>query len=287
MPSVASPSTAVLASAAALSLVAFVAAAYSFGPSSSGRKQRDLKEIEDVDDVLDVDDEFITEQEVVKIFERLFLEMQGVLAQLSQQIQAIQASGQIIPEKQLRQLLKAELERALLFKQNKVCEEYNIDEDCLEEATLEFLQQENPKVKKAVENFQRFWETVTGESVTSSKSQSDARKKDISQETMLEAAEVYFDALTNCMKELVDDLRKAGKDLSQRSVAEELQMLFSSVANEMGEQALKHKLDLSITDFQRGIEFHAADPEIARALNILRMRQQEQLVAMGVPMMML
>ena len=48
----------------------------------------------------------ITEDDVCKIFDKLFLEMQGVLQQLSQQIQQIQMSGQQISEAQIRQALK-------------------------------------------------------------------------------------------------------------------------------------------------------------------------------------
>jgi hypothetical protein len=63
--------------------------------------------------------------------------MQGVLAQLMQQIQQIQQSGQTIPEGQLKQLLGAEMERALV-KQGMVIEEFDLSLDCLEEATWEF-----------------------------------------------------------------------------------------------------------------------------------------------------
>jgi hypothetical protein len=67
-------------------------------------------------ELVEFDDEnegdFITGDDVCKVFDRLFMEMQAVLAQLSHTVQQIQMSGQVIPEKQLRQLLITEYERA-------------------------------------------------------------------------------------------------------------------------------------------------------------------------------
>jgi hypothetical protein len=160
MPS--SSSTVLLGSAL---LVAAAAAATTF--MNSKPKSREIAEIDEDEG------DFISAEEVCKIFDRLFLEMQAVLAQLSHQIQQIQQSGQVIPEKQLRQLLKAEFERALGVKQKDVLEEYDMDEDCLEEATWEFLEkpEEHMKVKKAVERFQKLWENVSGESVVGQRPQ--------------------------------------------------------------------------------------------------------------------
>ena len=134
-----SSSTVILGSALLLA-----AAYYSSGSDS--------KEITEIDD-----EELITEDDVCKIFDRLFLEMQQVLGQLSQQIQQIQMSGHQIPENQLRQLLRGEFEKALTVKQKQALDEFDIDESCLEEATWEFLENEEqyPKVKAAVERFQR------------------------------------------------------------------------------------------------------------------------------------
>jgi hypothetical protein len=73
-------------------------------------------------------------------------------------------SGQVIPEKQLCQLLKAEFECALTIKQKQVLDEFNLEESCLEEATWEFLEDEAkyPKVKMSVERFQKLWENISG-----------------------------------------------------------------------------------------------------------------------------
>ena len=137
-------------------------------------------------------------------------------------------SGQSIPEKQLRQLLKGEFERALGVKQKQVFEEYDMDEDCLEEATWEFLEKEEeyPKVKKAVERFQKLWENVSGESVVGKRpGQAGETKEAEPVETLtaaktVEAAEVYFDALTSAMGELVKGFKEEGKNLRDGSVAQ-------------------------------------------------------------------
>jgi len=107
--------------------------------------------------------DMITPTLVVSVFDGLFVHMQGVLSQLGQQIQQIQMSGQTIPEKQLRQLLKAEFERALLAQQNKIYEAHDVDEEQLESATWEFLRDNEVNVRKAVERFQKLYENVTGE----------------------------------------------------------------------------------------------------------------------------
>ena len=82
----------------------------------------------------------IQPEDVVAVFDDIFLHMQSVLAQLSQQIQQIQMSGQSIPEPQLRQLLKSEFDRALLAKQPGIFDKHDVDADCLQEATWEFME---------------------------------------------------------------------------------------------------------------------------------------------------
>ena len=94
-----SASSTVLLAGSAL-LVAAAAAA--FLPKGTS----DTHELEEIDEL--PEGEYITEEDVCKIFDRLFMEMQGVLSQLGQQIQQLQMAGQQIPEAQLRQLLKGE-----------------------------------------------------------------------------------------------------------------------------------------------------------------------------------
>lgn len=262
-------------------ILAAVAAAVNFSSAGTSRE---------IDEIDEDEGDYITADEVCKIFDRLFMEMNAVLAQLSQQIQQIQMSGQSIPEKQLRQLLKGEFERALGVKQKQVFEEYDMDEDCLEEATWEFLEKEEeyPKVKKAVERFQKLWENVSGESVVGKRpGQAGETKEAEPVETLtaaktVEAAEVYFDALTSAMGELVKGFKEEGKNLRDGSVAQELHMQFASVANDKGEEALQ-AMGISLAQFQKSIEANAHNPTVGRSLAMLQMKQQQTLMSMGVP----
>jgi hypothetical protein len=235
--------------------------------------------------------EVITADDVCKIFDRLFMEMQSVLASLSQQVQQIQMSGQHIPEAQLRQILTSEFERALLAKQAKIFQEFDVDADCLEEAVWEFMQEQHANVVKSVERFQRLYENISGESVVGRR----PGKQTIEQEhhqpveildptKTVEAAEVYFGALTNTMKDLVDSFHEEGKDLNDRLVAQELSMKFASVANEAGEEALDD-MGVSLKSFQASVETHSTNPTVGRALTMLQVKQQQDLMNMGVPAM--
>lgn len=233
--------------------------------------------------------DFITEQDVCKIFDRLFVEMQGVLGQLGQQIQQLQMAGQQIPEAQLRQLLKGEFERALGVKQKVIFEDNDVDEDCLEEAVWEFLDSPDkyPKAKMAIERFQKLWENVSGESVVGKRPGKAVEEIDVGTieilepERLIEVAEIYFDALTGAMRSVVDKYKAEGRDMNSPGVAQQLQMEFSTVADEDGNEALK-KLGLSKQQFQKSIEAHATKPQIGRALQMLQMKQQQQLMAMGI-----
>jgi hypothetical protein len=237
-------------------------------------------------------EECIQPADVVNVFDDLFLHMQSVLAQLSQQIQQIQMSGQMIPEPQLRQLLKAEFERSLTAKQAVIFEKHDVDEDCLREATWEFMEKEEeyPKVKKVVERFQKLYEQVTGEKVVGQKPgqtkpvESSAITVTLSKEKVLEAATVYFDALTQSMSSIVKSFKDEGKDLRDPAIAQQLQMQFSQRANDAGESALE-KLGVTLDVFKAAIDKHSSDPEVGRALAMLQMKQQQELVAAGVPTM--
>jgi hypothetical protein len=273
-----SSSTTVLLGSA---LLVAAAAATSYYSSKGGESSREITEIGD--------DDYITEEDVCKIFDRLFLEMQAVVAQLSQQIQQIQMTGQNIPEQQLRQILKGEFERQLLAKQQQVMDEFDVDEDCLQEATWEFLENgaEFPKAKRAVERFQKLWENISGESVVGKRP---GMKHDpmldateiLSAARVVEAAEVYFEAITDAMHDVVKAFKAEGKDLRHPAVAQDLHIEFSSVANDKGEDALK-AMGVTQLQFQKSIETNASNPTVGRALAMLQMKQQQALMAMGVP----
>jgi hypothetical protein len=247
-------------------------------------------------ELVEFDDEnegdFITGDDVCKVFDRLFMEMQAVLAQLSHTVQQIQMSGQVIPEKQLRQLLITEYERALTVKQQQALDEADMDYDCFEEATWEFLEkdEEYPKVKKSVERFQKLWENVSGENVVGKRKGDSKEKKEgqdvaievLSAQKTIEVAEIYFDTLTKAMGDLVQGFKKEGKNLRDPAVAQQLQMEFSSVANDKGEEAL-NELGISQMQFQKSIEANASHPQVGRSLAMMQMKQQQALISMGVP----
>ena len=194
----------------------------------------------------------------------------------------------MIPEAQLRQLLKAEFERALLSFQGKVFEEHDIDEECLQEATAEFLADPEtyPKVKRSVERVQKLYENVSGESVTSDSTGSELNRNRgvVTQEKLLQAASKYFDALTDAMREIVATFKAQGMSLNDMAIAQQIHMQFAAVANDVGEDALS-KLDMNLDDFRSAIEKYSANPEVGRTLTMLQMKQQQELMAMGVPMM--
>ena len=282
-----------------LSGAALAVAAGAYYVTSSGSKSRELGgadvDIDDLDNAADC----ITEDDVCAIFDQLFVQMQSVLAQLSQQIQQIQMSGQSIPEPQLRQLLRQEFDRALTSIQGKVFEENDVDEDCLQEATWEMLgePEKYPKAKKAVERFQKLYENVTGEKVVGRRPGGgggeddkeaakaiEAAVADISEEKLLRAAEIYFDALTGAMAAIVKRLKDEGKDLRNPSVAQQLQMEFAGSANETGEEALE-KEGITLDTFRAAIEKHSSSPAVGRTLTMLQMKQQQELMALGVPSM--
>jgi hypothetical protein len=267
-------------------LVVAAVAAKSYMSNDTSSDSRELVEIEDELNEGDL----ITGDDVCKVFDRLFMEMQAVLAQLSHTVQQIQMSGQVIPEKQLRQLLITEYERALTVKQQQALDEADMDYDCFEEATWEFLEKEEeyPKVKKSVERFQKLWENVSGEKVVGKRK--GAKEEDKVEEAIevlsptrtIEVAEIYFDTLTSAMGDLVEGFKKEGKNLRNPTVAQQLQMEFSSVANDKGEEALK-ELGVSQMQFQKSIEANASNPSVGRSLAMLQMKQQQALISMGVP----
>ena len=268
----------------ALLLAAAAATSYISSKNSSSESSRELVEIDD--EVLE-GEVFITGDDVCKVFDRLFMEMQAVLAQLSHTVQQIQQSGQVIPEQQLRQLLITEYERALTVKTKQALDEADMDDDCFEEATWEFLDKENeyPKVKKSVERFQKLWENVSGENVVGKRKGGVQKEEEVVEilpaAKTIEVAEVYFDALTTTMGDLAAKFKEDGKDLRDPQVAQQLQMEFSSLANDKGEEALK-ELGISQLQFQKSIEANASDPQVGRALAMLQMKQQQALASLGV-----
>ena len=247
-------------------------------------------------DLTEIDeDDLITPEDVTSIFDKLFMQMQQVVLQLSQQVQQIQMSGQVIPEKQLRQLLKSEFERALGQLQAQVFEEADVDADCLEEATWEFMEdgERYPKVKRAVERFQALYESVSGVEVKgwhpnkgneSGATVGGGNKKELTADELIEAATLYFDKITETMVEMANTYKAQGKDLKDPQISQKYQMEASTDANEVAEKALE-ETGISMSDFRSAIDKHSRIPRVGQTLGMLQLKQQQELMAAGVPMM--
>jgi hypothetical protein len=248
---------------------------------SSGGASPASTSLQEVDE-----EECITENDVAKIFDRLFMEMQAVLSQLMQQIQQIQMTGQMIPEKQLKAIIRSEMERALLLKQKAVLEQFDVDYECLEEATWEFLEKEDeyPKVKKAVDRFQKLWENSTGDEVVGwrpGKMSTRAVQDTLSAERTIEMADKYFTALTDSMRTLVTRYKAEGRNLQDEMVQQALNMEFAQGASDAGESALASE-GVTLSQFESSVKMHSSNPVVGRSLAMLQMKQQQDLMAIGV-----
>jgi len=104
----------------------------------------------------------------------------------------------------------------------------------------------------------------------------------LSPDKLVETAEVYFGSLTDAMRGLVQKYKDEGKDLTSPAVAKQLNMEFTATANDAGSQALE-EIGSSLNQFQKSIEAHANKPQVGRALQMLQMKQQQELMSMGVP----
>ena len=240
--------------------------------------------ITDIDELGD-DVDYITEQDVCKIFDKLFLEIQGVLSQLMQQIQQLQMAGQMIPEAQLKGILREELVRALNVKQQAILEQFDIDYDCLEEATWEFLENEEqyPNVKKSVDRFQKLWENATGEEVAGWRPGKEATRSVenlLGPEETIQMADIYFSSLTSAMRDLVTRYKEEGADMKDPSVQQAMNMEFARSANDYGEAALREQ-GVTMDQFESSVKANSSNPNVGRALAQLQMKQQQELMAIG------
>lgn len=286
MPSASTTAATVAAIAAGCSILAY-------GATRLTKSSSQEPKLTDIDEEFDLDaDDCITPEDVVEIFDKLFMTMQQVVLQLSQQVQQIQMAGQVIPEKQLRQLLKGEFERALESCQAQVYEDNDVDADCLEEATWEFMESPGvyPKVKRAVERFQKLFESISGEEVVgwtpnkAKNSTSDVAKKDLSPEELMKAATIYFEAITEKMVDIAKSWQEEGKNLHDPEISKQFQLEASTDANEAGEEKLENELGITMGDFRRAVDKHSRIPAVGQTLGMLQMKQQQELMAAGVPM---
>mmetsp|Transcript_34327 Transcript_34327/g.63300 ORF Transcript_34327/g.63300 Transcript_34327/m.63300 type:complete len:288 (-) Transcript_34327:181-1044(-) len=281
-------------SAVTIAAIAAGCSLLAYGASHLAKSPQQPKDLTDLDDEIDAED-CISPDDVVAIFDKLFMTMQQVVLQLTQQVQQIQMAGQSIPEKQLRQLLKGEFVRALGSCQTQVFEDADVDADCLEQATWEFMEspEEYPKVKRAVERFQKLYDSMSGEDTfgwTPNKAKnSDGKdgtvaKKDMTPEELIKAATIYFEEITKCMVSTHKSWKEAGKNFSDPQVAKQFQLEASTDANEIGEEKMTSEMGIAMGDFRSAIDKYARDPAVGQVLGMLQMQQQQQLMAAGVPM---
>jgi Zn-dependent M32 family carboxypeptidase len=249
-----------------------------------------VKEIDD-DDV-DREDgdttEYITEDDVVGIFNDLYLVLQNAFGQLMSQVQQAQMAGHTIPEPQLQGIMKQELERALRANESIIVEKAKIDMDCFEEATWEFL---NPhrttappstKVQTAVQKLQKLWQTATGEHVVGwTPFHEPEVLEPLDPDATVQAATVYFQALTDCMRRLISEYETSGKDLRTAAVQDALNNDFSNQANDAGEAALQ-TLGYTQQQFETSVSAHQSNPTVQRALAVLGMQQQQDFATMRI-----
>jgi hypothetical protein len=250
-------------------------------PSEAPSESRALTTVTEIDDEDHPDQgDFITESDVCKIFDQLYLELQNAFSQLMNQVQQLQMAGQRIPEEQLQIIMKQELERALRMKQGPIVEMAGLDMDCFEEATWEFIDQKNTKVQNAVERIQKLWQTATGEHVVGWKPGKElVMSEPLGPDETIVAATAYFKALTDCMRRLIQEYEVQGKDLQSPAVQQQLNLDFGTQANEAGEAALE-QLGYNQAQFEASVTAHKDNNDVARSLTMLSMQQQQDFATM-------
>jgi len=241
-----------------------------------------VSDLDDIDD--DAKGDCITAEEVAQIFDRLFRECQGIFAQLMQNIQMIRMQGQNIPEAQVMGLVQKEMVNALTVKQAQALEEFEMDYDCFEQATWEFLEKEDkyPQVVKAVNRFQKFWSNISGQDDLEGwrPGKVSAPVELLTPEKTIEVAQVYFDSLTEQMRELVSQYKADGKNLQSPAVQNQLNLDFSEKAQASGEGALEG-VGVTMKQFEASVKAHSGNPTVNRTIQQIQMKQQQDLMSIG------
>ncbi len=86
------------------------------------------------------------------------------------------------------------------------------------------------------------------------------------------------------MVEMSRSYKDQGKDLKNPSVSQQYQMEASTDANEAAERALELS-GVSMSDFRSAIDKHSRIPSVGQTLGMLQLKQQQELMSAGVPMM--
>jgi len=260
------------------SAIALTAASFVYFRRNNIDEPKEIEEFEEL-----ADDEIITEEDIAKIFDSLFIQIQQVLQQIGMQLTQLERMGHRMPEAQVRQVLISEFERNLVIKQEKVFDDFDVDEACVEEATMEFMSdpEKYPKAKKAVERFQKLWESVSGEKIiNNSSSNVGPSKKELTQEELIDASKLYFGSLTKAMHETVQNLRDSGASLEDPAIVERIQMEFIS-DQEKAEREMEVKMGVSLDSFQSSIEKYKDNQEVAQTIARLQSKQHEELANLG------
>ena len=262
------------------------------------------------------DDEFITADEVVKLWDQLYVEAQHIASAMFQQLQQLIQVG-AIPESQAGNFIANAILESLPKLQTKVCNEFGVEYDCWEEATWEFVNEGDVKVQKAVERFQSLFahftgnrefigkrpthQTSTGASTTTTLPPTanstertyptapnvmtemddiDTDPTPLSAEELIMAAQAFFNAATMAAKMVTDNAKANGVDLTDPVEARGLVSELGQVTESLTEEALE-SFGLTTATFQETIAAQAQNPKIGRALMIVQHQHTMALQAMG------
>lgn len=268
--------TALLTLTGAALVAASLGLGYMTYANSTESGARSLTDIEDEDE-----GDFITEEEVVQIFDKLFLEAQNKIAEIMGQIQKMKMIGQNIPDAQIQMFMRQELEESISKKQKALTAQAGIDDICLEEAVWEFIEKGSSKVKTTVERLQRLWQTTTGESVVGWRPGVQQAVEDIlSPAETIDAAKVYYDSITAAIKGVVLEYKQSGKDLQSPSVQQDLNLDIAQATTPAAETGLA-KVNISQSQFEASVKEHMNNPKVAQALTVLQMQQTREIQGVG------
>jgi hypothetical protein len=131
--------------------------------------------------------EDITAREVCEIYYRLLADLQltylDLVRQIQTRLQELRGAGHLLDDDDVSdtaaaaadhqsqqryrnrmpplfaEALRVELERSLAQKQSALLQEFDMEQECLEEAVQDFVQEQNPDVLRAVATFRTFWES--------------------------------------------------------------------------------------------------------------------------------
>jgi hypothetical protein len=283
-----SNNTAILAAGASLLAIGVGFLALGSSSSKGSTKNDDSQELvlREIDDDLVIESsagDFITEDDIIDVFDKIFLEAQNKTALIMQQLQQLQRMGNTLPEAQVQAVLHQTLSEAIQTTHMAALDAAGIDEDCFEQAVWEFVvDDQNRTVIAAVERLQRLWQSTTGEPVVGWTPGRTMETPDILDpgET-IEAARVYYDALTNGIKDVVLQFRADGKNLQSPTIQQELNMAIGTTGGKVAEEAL---LSINVTQvqFEASVKAHSDNENVARALTMLSMKQQQELQSIGI-----